>query len=111
MTEDLTTWNVLVGRVAGHWNRADLRVQPFSTTKGRFDKGAKLCAIVEGKRHLLTVRESKLRAKRGVMDVGCTQTSQAEARKGAELYIHPAMRPPLPEGEFYIDERLGLRVV
>jgi len=108
---DLTTWNVLVGRVAGHWNRADIRVQPFSTTKGRFEKGAKLCAVVEGKRHLLTVRESQLKANHWVMDVGFTQTPQAEAFKGAELYIHASMRPQLPEDEFYIDELLGLRVV
>lgn len=109
---DLTTWNVLVGRVRSHWDRADLKVQPFSTTPGRFEVGAKLCVVAaDGKRQLLTVRTASFRAHNWFLDVGLTQTAQAEALKGAELFVHQSMRPDLPEGEFYIDELLGLRVV
>jgi len=111
MTDDLSTWTVLVGRVAGHWDRASLKVQPFSTTPGRFAAGAKLCAVKEGKRQLLAVQDSRFKAKHWILEVGFTQTPQAEALKGAELYIHPTMRPTLPPDEFYIDELLGLRVV
>jgi 16S rRNA processing protein RimM len=105
---DLNNWDVLVGRVRGHWNRADLKVQPFSTAPGRFDKDAKLCAVSEdGKRHLLTIRTSKFQGNHWILDVGLTQTPHAEALKGAELFIHTSMRVPLPAGEFYPDELLG----
>ncbi len=37
--------------------------------------------------------------------------AQAEALKGAELFIHADNARALPEGEFYPDELLGWRVV
>ena len=111
MNDDLTTWNVSVGRISGSWDRANLKVQPFSTTPGRFEAGARLCAVKDGKRHLLTVKTAQFKAHHWILDVGFTQPPEVEALKGAELFIHASMRPPLPEGEFYIDELLGLRVV
>ena len=111
MNDDLTTWNVIVGRITGHWDRANLKVQPFSTTPGRFDAGALLCAVKDDKRRLLTVKSSQYKANHWIIDAGLTQTPDAESLKGAELFIHSSMRPPLPEGEFYLDELIGLRVV
>lgn len=110
--QDLTTWDVLVGRVRGHWNRAELKVQPFSTAPGRFEKDAQLCAVTEdGKRHLLKAHAAKAQGNHWILNVGFTQTPQAEALKGAELFIHPSMRVKLPEGEYYPDELMGWRVV
>ena len=100
-----------MGRVRGHWNKADVKIQPFSTASGRFDAGAKLCVEVGGKRQLLTITSSKASGNHWICDVGFTQTPQAEALKGAQLFIHPTMREVLPEGEFYPDELLGWRVV
>ena len=100
-----------MGRVRGHWNKADLKIQPFSTALGRFDAGAKLCAVVDDTRQLLTIKSSKLSGNHWICDVGFMQTAQVEALKGAQLFIHPTMRVKLPEGEFYPDELLGWRVV
>lgn len=111
LSKDLTTWDVLVGRVRGHWNKADLKIQPFSTAPGRFDVGKQLCVVVENRRQLLTIKSSKFSGNHWICDVGFMQTVQAEALKGAELFIHSTMRVPLPEGEFYPDELLGWRVV
>jgi 16S rRNA processing protein RimM len=108
--QDLDTWTVLVGRVSGHWDKANLKVKPFSTTPGRFAAGARFCAAVEGKRQLLEVRSSRPSGHSWILDCGLQTTAQAEALHRAELYIHPSMRPTLPEGEFYIDDLLGLRV-
>lgn len=100
-----------MGRVRGHWNKADLKIQPFSTAPGRFDAGQQLCVVVENRRQLLTIRRSEFKGNHWICDVGFLQSVQAEALKGAELFIHPTMRVPLPEGEFYPDELLGWRVV
>jgi 16S rRNA processing protein RimM len=107
---DLDGWNVLVGRVSGTWDRASLKVQPFSTTPGRFDTGAKLCAASGAQRRLLTVQSSRKTGHSWILDCGLSTPAEAEALRGAELFIHPSMRPPLPEGEFYLDELLGMRV-
>lgn len=108
--QDLETWTVLVGRVSGHWDKANLKVKPFSTTPGRFAAGARLCAVIEGKRQLLEVRTSRPSGHAWILDCGFQTTAQAAALHGAELYIHPSMRPALPEGEFYIDDLMGMRV-
>lgn len=108
--QDLETWTVLVGRVSGHWDKANLKVKPYSTTPGRFAAGARLCAVAGNKRQLLEVRSSRASGHSWILDCGLQTTEQATALHGAELYIHPSMRPPLPEGEFYIDDLMGLRV-
>lgn len=108
--QDLETWTVLVGRVSGHWDKANLKVKPFSTTPSRFAAGARLCAVVEDKRQLLEVRSSRTSGHAWILDCGLTTTEQATALHGAQLYIHPSMRPPLPEGKFYIDDLMGMRV-
>jgi len=108
--DDLTTWNVLVGQISGRWNHADLKVKPYSTTPGRFAAGARLCAVTPAERRLLTVQRSRQTGHSWILECGLATTEEAEALRGAELFIHPSMRPPLPEGEFYLDQLIGLRV-
>lgn len=108
--DDLAEWNVLVGRVSERWDRAALKVKPFSNAPGRFDAGARLCAVTPGGRCLLTVRESRRSGHSWILDCGLAGTAAAEVLRGAELFIHPSMRPPLPPDEFYLDQLLGLRV-
>jgi 16S rRNA processing protein RimM len=107
---NLDSWNVLVGRVSGTWDRASLKIQPFSTTPGRFDAGTKLCAASGSQRGLLTVQASRKTGHSWILDCGLPTSADAEALRGAALFIHPSMRPPLPEDEFYPDQLLGLRV-
>lgn len=107
---DLESWNVLVGRIKARWDRTALKVVPYSTTPGRFVAGAKLCVVQGQKRRLLEIETSRKQGHTFLLDCNLPSQEAAEALRGAELFIHPSMRPPLPEGEFYLDELIGLKV-
>lgn len=107
---DLSDWNVLVGRVKARWDRALLKVVPYSTVPERFAAGARLCVVQGGKRRLLEIRSSRPQGHTLLLDCGLPSPEAAEALRGAELFVHASMRPPLPPGEFYLDELIGLRV-
>ena len=109
-TEDLTQWDVLVGRVIGRWDHASLKIQPMDASPQRFDVGAKLCLDFKGERRLLEVISSEKQGKGVVCDVGLHTVEEAEALRSATLWIRRDMRPALPEGEFYLDELIGVRV-
>ncbi len=111
MSEDLSSWDVLVGRVKGHWDKASLRIVPFSDVPNRFAAGAKLCAEIEGKRTLLEVKASRAKDGGWICDCGLPSTEAAQSLTGAQLFIHKSMRPQTQEGEFYLDELFGMRVV
>lgn len=42
---------------------------------------------------------------------GCTTRNQAEAYKGAKLYIHRDQLPPLDEDEYYHSDLVGMKVI
>ena len=108
--EDLATWDVLVGRVVGDWDRAQLKIKPFSEASERFAVGARFCAEINGKRQLLQAQTSRAIGHTFVVDVGLKTPAEAQSFKGAELWIHRSMRAPLPEGEFYVTDVLGMKV-
>jgi 16S rRNA processing protein RimM len=107
---DLNDWNVLVGRVKARWDRAALKVVPYSSAPGRFEAGARLCAVQGERRRLLEIRGSRPQGHTFLLDCGLPSVEAAEALRGAELFVHPSMRPPLPPGEFYLDELIGMQV-
>ncbi|HEX8465058.1 MAG TPA: ribosome maturation factor RimM [Abditibacterium sp.] len=109
--EDFSTWDVLVGRVKGRWDKASLRITPFSDVKGRFAAGAKLCALKDGKRTPLEIASSRAKDGGWICDCGLGSTEIAESLVGAELFIDRSMRPKTADGEFYVDELFGMRVV
>lgn len=108
---DLSTWDVLVGKVVGRWDHSSLKIQPLDASAHRFDVGSKLCLESKGARRLIEVLDSRRQGKSLVCDCGILAMEEAEALRGATLWVHRSMRPKLPEGEFYLDEVLGFRVV
>ncbi len=98
-----------MGRVTGHWDRASLRIISYSDTPDRFGADAVVCAAKDGKRRLLKVLSSRRQGKHLILDCGLTPHDATEL-KDAELYVHVSMRPVLPEGEFYTDQLLGMKV-
>ena len=108
--DNLDEWDVIVGRVAGHWDRALLKVQPFSEVHGRFGVGKEVAVDWKGGKRRLKIRTSQLKAGSYLLDCGLSG-EEAQALKGAHLWIHPSMRPAPPPGEFYYDQLIGLRVV
>ena len=107
---DLSTWDVLVGKVVGRWDHSSLRIQPLDASPHRFDVGSRLCLDFKGERRLIEVLASQRQGKAFVCDCGILALEEADALRGATLWIHRSMRPPLPTGEFYLDEILGFRV-
>jgi len=111
---DLSDWSVAIGRVrTAHGIRGQLKVLPLCDDPQRFAQLTELCvAFPDGSRALASVESVAIAgnevrlALRGVED-----RSAAEAYRHAELLIRPEMRVPLPEGQYYIDDLLGLRVV
>ncbi len=112
MNADLNEWDVLVGRVKGRWDHAQLRITPFSETEGRFGAGAKLCvAPVEGPRRLITVRESRRKDGLWICDCDLRTLEEAEALVRGEVYVEVSMRPALGPNEFYPDEMIGMHLI
>jgi 16S rRNA processing protein RimM len=108
---DISNWDVLVGRIKGRWDKASLRIIPFSDVKGRFAAGAQVCAVKDGKRTLLSIASSRAKDGGWICDCGLASTEVAENLVGAELFIDRSMRPKTEDGEFYVDELFGVRVV
>ena len=108
--DNLDEWNVIVGRVAGRWDRSLLKVQAFSEVPGRFAVGKELAVDWKGGKRRLKIASSQFKAGSYLLDCGLS-TEDVDALKGASLWIHPSMRPAPPEGEFYYDQLIGLRVV
>ena len=108
--EDFNSWDVLVGRVKDRWDKSKLRVQAFSDVENRFAASAQLCAEKDGARQLLTIQNSQLKAGFWVCDFNLPDSPSADALIGAQLFITRAMRPALPDGEFYPDELIGMQV-
>jgi 16S rRNA processing protein RimM len=111
---NLSEWTVLVGRVSGRWSHSDLKIQPFSPVEGRFAQGQQVAidwkgANGVGGKRLLTILKSYPKGHAVIADCGLS-TDEVEAVQGAQLWIHPSMRPTPPEGEFYYDQLIGLRV-
>lgn len=104
------TWDVLVGRVKDRWDRALVRIIPFSDVPGRFAKNAQICLVKGESRELFTIEVSNFKAGYFVCGLGLTSSEQADALIGSEAFVHRSMRPELPEGEFYPDELIGMKV-
>jgi 16S rRNA processing protein RimM len=107
---DASAWNIIVGRVTGHWDRALLKVAPFSEVPGRFASGKQIAVDWQGAKRLLDIRSAQFKGGAFVLNCGLS-SEDAQALKGAHVWIHPSMRPAPPEGEFYYDQLIGLRVV
>ena len=107
---DLTTWNILVGKVTSRWDRAALKISPYSPNPDRFKPQTPLCVEHKGARRLLTIQTARKTGRAIIIECDLTTTEEADSLIGEDLWVHPSMRPPLPPDEFYLDELLGLRV-
>ncbi len=106
----METWDVLVGKIVARWDHSQLKIQAMDASANRFDAGAQLCLEIGKRRSLITILSSQPQGKAFVCDIGILALEEADALRGGTLWIHRSMRPPLPEGEFYVDEMLGFQV-
>ncbi|MDF2440134.1 MAG: rRNA processing protein RimM, partial [Abditibacteriota bacterium] len=87
-----------------------LKISPYSPNPDRFAPKNSLCVEHKGARRLLTIQTARKTGRAIIIECDLSTTEEAENLIGADLWVHPSMRPPLPPGEFYLDELLGLRV-
>ncbi len=104
------TWDVLVGRVKDRWDRALVRIVPFSDVPDRFSKGAQICLAKGDNRELFSIEVSESKAGYFVCGLGLTSSEAADALIGAQVFVHRSMRPELPNGKLYPDEYIGMQL-
>ncbi len=104
-----TPERVAVGRANAPWGvRGHVKITPLSNNPTRLEPGAVL--YVEGvARRIVDVRHPS--GYPVVQFEGVTDREGAEALRDALLEIDEDDLPPLPEGEFYIHDLIGLRVI
>lgn len=99
---------IAVGRVLRPWGlRGDVKVEPLTDFPERFEPGSTLWIGGEPR----TVEASRWRGDTVYLKLsGVNSPEDAERVRGALLEVPESERRPLPEGEFYEDELLGLTV-
>jgi 16S rRNA processing protein RimM len=99
---------VAVGSIAAPWGvRGDLKVQPLTDFPERFQRGAALW--VRGHRHEV----QRSRWSRGFVYLGLSgidSRNAAEEMRGALLEVPESDLTPLPEGQYYRFQVIGLEV-
>ncbi len=97
-----------VGRINSLWGiRGHVKVTPMTENPERLVKGARV--YVAG---ILQVIQD-IRYPRGypvIQFQGITTTDAAEELRGALIEVDEEALPPLPEGEYYVHDLLGLSV-
>ncbi|MER3419447.1 MAG: 16S rRNA processing protein RimM [Chloroflexota bacterium] len=99
---------IAVGRVLRPWGlRGDVKVESLTDFPERFAPGSTLW--VAGERR--TVEGSRWRGDTVYLKLsGVNSPDEAERVRGSLLEVPESERRPLPEGEYYEDELLGLTV-
>lgn len=100
---------VIVGQVVGAFGlNGALRVRLETTFPERLQAGREL--IVADRR--LRLREARISGAMATLSFAeVTDRTAAEALRGEFLLVPKAELPPLPEGEFYLHQIVGLRVL
>jgi len=104
-----TGGRVAVGRINGTWGlRGHVKVTPYTANEARFRAGSRLLVAGTPTEVLDVVRTQGYPC---VRFAGYDTVEAAERLRGALIEIEAAELPPLPEGEYYRHDLIGLRVV
>ncbi len=108
------TRKVIVGEVVKPVGlKGELRIRPITDNPERFSEGGTVRADAkDGGEHALVIRHVSPEPK-GTLRVvfeGVGSVDEAEALRGRTLYVHESDVPPLPEGEYYYFQIIGLSV-
>lgn len=112
----MTDWPTLVtvGRIVRpHGIKGQVVIAPetdFGAT--RFEVGAALSALVDGRVRTFVVTSSREHDRRWVVGFeGVTTMNDAEALRDVELRVAPEELRPLAEGRYYVHDLAGCQVV
>jgi 16S rRNA processing protein RimM len=106
---------IVVGRVsAAHGVKGELRLIPLTDFPERFFRMRTLDLYTEG-RLVRTLRVSRVRPREDkgdfIVESDVSDRSEAAKLAGALVMVPADERAPLPDGRFWVDELIGLRVL
>lgn len=114
MSNPTAEYDVQVGKVLGaHGLRGLLRVLPLTDVPGRHETLKEVMVRTARTAQVYKV-ERATPAQKGLWLVrleGISDRTQAETLRGAELFVREADLPELPEGQYYVHQILGLKVI
>ena len=91
--------------------KGELKIKPLTDNPDRYAEGATVWAGPAEKAQPLTVRASRASGRDiAVFFDGIDSIEKAEGFRGKELFVPESDVPPLPEGEYYQFQVLGLEV-
>ena len=103
---------IAVGYVASaHGVRGEVHIVPLTDFPERFFRMKSLELYAKGA-HMRTLRVVRVRPGKGGLIVGSdvADRDEAESLVGSSVLIDPEERLPLPEGNFWVDDLIGLAV-
>ncbi|MPZ99894.1 MAG: 16S rRNA processing protein RimM [Dehalococcoidia bacterium] len=100
---------IAVGRINSPWGlKGHVKVTPLTGNPQRLAQGASV--LVRGERRRILEHTEPYGYPMLLLE-GYTNRNAAEGLRGELLEIEESELPPLPEGEYYIDDLVGLTVV
>jgi 16S rRNA processing protein RimM len=110
MDKDVTSGRlVVVGRVLSpHGTTGELQIEAISDSPGRFSSGGML--YLNDRPHKIKSSRGLPKGRIGLKLEGINSRNEAESLRGSLLLVTEDMVPPLPEGEYYHFQLIGIRV-
>jgi 16S rRNA processing protein RimM len=102
---------IAVGRITrAHGVDGEVAVLPLSQVPSRFEPGSVVLAGDDQRRPLVVAAARPHRSRLLIRFDGVSDRDQAEALRGAYLFVAAATAPELPAGEFWAHQLIGCAV-
>lgn len=114
MAESGEPWSLVVGRVVAPFGtKGAVRVRPETDFPERFHDLREVCLeLSDGREETRRVQGARITPRGILLSLeGCLDRDQAAALRGAWVKVRESDAVPLGEGEYYVHQIIGLRVV
>lgn len=103
---------IMVGKITNtHGHKGAVKVQSMTDYPERFEELQEVFMVDGDKKEKMTINSVKYQKSNLILEIDeIKDMNQAELYKGKYLYIEMKDIRPLPEGEFYIFQLIGLKV-
>ena len=106
-------WSLVIGQVTAPFGtRGAVRVKPETDFPERFRDLQEVCLeLPNGEERFFHVTEARITPKGILLGLAeCQDRDQAGALRRSWVKVKPSMAVPLPEGRYWVDQIIGLRV-
>ncbi|MHB1456681.1 MAG: ribosome maturation factor RimM [Armatimonadota bacterium] len=106
-------YDILIGEVVSTFgHKGEVKVYPHTDFPERLSSRTEVFMRLDGvEPRMLKIRKSRINKNVVIIQFdGYNDMTDAESLRGAKLYTSKTAQVPLPEGEFYIDDIIGIRV-